>query len=552
MQRVIASCVYGNKHTPFVFTFLHSVTKTCPDARIIIGYYDFSLVELNLLKISYPFVEFISLDNTNSKGLSHAANASQKINTWFQLFDLHTKENDQILFLDIDTLMIKSPFEIFTSDIDLVLTRKKGKWPLNSGVLFVCKNANTQTIFYNWLILTNKIISSMHLNSQAEASYGGADQDALIKTLGISKCINNFDLDTYMYVYLESNVKIKFVNCEEYNQTESAKITPLTKIIHYKAGWHNILINGARYTKNRPKSSSFEFHQIWKNCYTQAKNHLYESVYKKSWEQEDLIKEISEIKYLPRGIYNSEMLLMISVLKFLNVETVLESGRARGHSTQLISKLLQNNDSHKSLISLDFKKDSDSEYAETNLAQYPKTKLIYGDANFILKKIVRKKFSQSDRYAVLLDGPKSFNALYLTAKLIRCKIPPVVLFIHDMKKIQKDGKFPLQRYMCSVIFDRVFFSDEFQIKPMVKMCDESIFLLSDTTWLNSVNSPNFLFRESYGPTLAVIVPTLLDRHVLKKFFIWPVLQFYNIYSTLSKFILRSIFNRLRMIVFRNK
>jgi hypothetical protein len=552
MQRVIASCVYGNKHTPFVFTFLYSVTKTCPDARIIIGYYDFSLVELNLLKISYPFVEFISLDNTNSKGLSHAANASQKIKTWFQLFDLHTKENDQILFLDIDTLMIKSPFEIFTSDIDLVLTRKKGKWPLNSGVLFVCKNANTQTIFYNWLILTNKIISSVYLNSQAEASYGGADQDALIKTLGISKCIIDFDLDTYIYAYLKSNVKIKFVNCEEYNQTESAKITPLTKIIHYKAGWHNILINGARYTKNRPKSSSFEFHQIWKNCYTQAKNILYESVYKKSWEQEDLVKEVSEIKYLPRGIYNSEMLLMISVLKFLNVETVLESGRARGHSTQLISKLLQNDDLHKSLISLDFKKDSDSEYAETNLAQYPKTKLIYGDANFILKKIVRKNFSQSDRYAVLLDGPKSFNALYLTAKLIRSKIPPVVLFIHDMKKIEKDGKFSLQRYMCSVIFDRVFFSDEFQIKPMVRMCDESIFLLSDTTWLNNVNSPNFIFRESYGPTLAVIFPTLLDRHVLKKIFIWPVFQFYSIYSTVSKFILLSIFNRLRIIVFWNK
>lgn len=142
---------------------------------------------------------------------------------------------------------------------------------------------------------------------------------------------------------------------------------------------------------------------------------------------------------------------------------------------------------------------------------------MYGDANYILKKIVRKKFSQSDTYAVLLDGPKSFNALYLTAKLIRSKTPPAVIFIHDMRKIEKDGKFSLQRYMCSAIFDRVFFSDEFQIKPMVKMCDESIFLSTDTTWLNNVNSPNFLFRESYGPTLAVIVPTLLDRHVLKKF-----------------------------------
>jgi hypothetical protein len=121
-----------------------------------------------------------------------------------------------------------------------------------------------------------------------------------------------------------------------------------------------------------------------------------------------------------------------------------------------------------------------------------------------------------------------------------------------MKKIEKDGKFSLQRYMCSVIFDRVFFSDEFQIKPMVRMCDESIFLLSDTTWLNNVNSSNFIFRESYGPTLAVIFPTLLDRHVLKKFFLWPVLQFYSIYSTVSKFILLSIFNRLRIIVFWNK
>jgi len=552
MQRVIASCVYGDRHTPFVFTFLYSVTKTCPDTKIIIGYSDFSMVELNLLKISYPLVEFISLDHTNSKGLSHAANASQKVKTWFHLFELHTKENDQIIFLDIDTLMIKAPFEIFTSDFDLVLTRKKGKWPLNSGVLFVRKNANTQTIFHNWLILTNKIISSMHLNSQAEVSYGGADQDALIQALGVSKCIIDFNTHTYTYKYLKSIVKIKFVNCEEYNQTESAKITPLTKIIHYKAGWHKILIDGARYTKNRPRSSSFEFHQIWKNCYTQAKNHLYESIYKKSWEQEDLIKEISKVKYLPRGVYNSEMLLVISVLKFLNVETVLESGRARGHSTQLISEILKNDDSHKSLISLDFKKDSDSEYAETNLARYPKTKLIYGDANFILKKIVRKKFSQSDRYAVLLDEPKSFNALYLTAKLIHSKIPPAVIFIHNMKKIEKDGKFPLQRYMCSVIFDRIFFSDEFQIKPVVRMCDESIFLFDDITWLNNINSPNFLFRESYGPTLAVVVPTLLDRHVLKKIFIWPVFQFYNIYSTVFKLILVSIFNRLRLIVFWNK
>jgi hypothetical protein len=85
MQRVIASCVYGDRHTPFVFTFLYSVTKTCPDTKIIIGYSDFSMVELNLLKISYPLVEFISLDHTNSKGLSHAANASQKVKTWFHL-----------------------------------------------------------------------------------------------------------------------------------------------------------------------------------------------------------------------------------------------------------------------------------------------------------------------------------------------------------------------------------------------------------------------------------------------------------------------------------
>jgi hypothetical protein len=87
---------------------------------------------------------------------------------------------------------------------------------------------------------------------------------------------------------------------------------------------------------------------------------------------------------------------------------------------------------------------------------------------------------------------------------------------------------------------------------MVKMCDESIFLLTDSTWLNNVNSPNFFFRESYGPTLAVVVPTILDRHVLTKIFIWPIFQFYNFYNTVFKFILLSIFNRLRMIVFWNK
>jgi hypothetical protein len=546
MKQIIASCVYGNRFIPFTYTFLYSVTKSCPDVRIIMGYNDLFLSELNLLKITFPSVEFIEIKSDSKKNLSHAARASKKIDIWHQIFDQCGEENDQFIFLDVDTIMIKNPLEVFTSGIDLIITRKKSKWPLNSGVLFVCKNPNTLKFFYNWHLLTNQLISDKQSNSMAESAYGGADQEALIRVLNISQIINRFDLSTFESSCSNFIVKIKFVDCEEYNQTESAKLTPLTKIIHFKAGWHKILIDGARYSKNRPKKNSFEFHQIWKNYYSEAKICLYNAIYKKTLEQQDLVKEISKIEYLPRGIYNSELLLVISVLKFLEIGNVLESGRARGHSTQIISKLLQDVDSHKSLISLDFKRDNDAKFAESNLAMYPKTKLVYGDANLIIKKIISKSFTPPESYAVLLDGPKSFNALYLTSKLIRNKTPPSVIFIHDMKKTEIRGKLSLQRFMCSEMFDRVFFSDEFPVDANVKACDTSI-PLSKNTYNYNRETIIFLTRESYGPTLAVIFPSLFDDKILKKFFLWPIYQFSNIYKTIFKFILIGIVTRLKMI-----
>ena len=551
MAEIVLSCAYGSKHTPFVHTFICSVLENCSTAQIVIGYSNFPEFELRLLEVTYPEVIFTQVDMTAKTFSTHAANASKKTHIWRELLEHHVSYGDSAIFLDIDTIMLDSPFEVFNGSEDIFVTRKSGKWPLNTGVIFVKKTPATLEFFHNWHGKTETIIGSRNLNQEAEKKSGGADQHSLMEILQIQETIR--DTTKQEAFCSRFALQIKFLNCSQYNETESVPFTDNLRIIHFKAGWHKILLSESKYTKNRPAKTSAEFHKIWKGYYSKSKFRMHKTLYERAWLEKEIISTITDLQYEDRGIYNSELVLICSLMKLSELNNIFESGRARGHSTYVLSEFLKDQVNSK-VVSVDFERNIDTDFSEGRLAPYTKTKLRYGHANVLLKEIVETEIPKDLGYAVLLDGPKSINAIYLAARLIRSRHCPSIIFIHDMRRYEGGEKPSFHRFLCQTLFDRVFFSDDFEISPEVFSADRSVFIQKESGRHNS-NEPyvkNFLPTGSYGPTLAVILPSQRDKKVLRRFLFWPFANAIDSSKQLIRFLVQGHLFRIASFLGRKQ
>jgi len=121
------------------------------------------------------------------------------------------------------------------------------------------------------------------------------------------------------------------------------------------------------------------------------------------------------------GIWESEMLLFFAAAQPSAPKQILESGRARGKSTLILTRCFPD----ARIISAEF--DSRSENAraaETKLKPYPNVELLFGDS----RELLPKRLQSGD--AVLIDGPKDFRALLLALDLLRTE-KPCTVFVHD-------------------------------------------------------------------------------------------------------------------------
>lgn len=155
---------------------------------------------------------------------------------------------------------------------------------------------------------------------------------------------------------------------------------------------------------------------------------------------------IKNINIQARGMTKSEMLLIYSIIKELNINLIIESGRARGFSTLALAKSL--NQKKYNIISIDFDKYSkDVKYSEKILQPYNNVKLIYGDSRKLIPKYIKKDC------VILIDGPKGEEALFLAIKLLKNKKVKAI-FIHDLtKKV-------FERNIAETIFKNIYFADD--------------------------------------------------------------------------------------------
>lgn len=155
------------------------------------------------------------------------------------------------------------------------------------------------------------------------------------------------------------------------------------------------------------------------------------------------------VNYELKGIFNSEMLLLCAVSKALGVQFIIETGRARGYSTELMARFFE--DSPKvSIISVDYLRyTEDSLLAMRRLSnRYSKLTLLFGDAFLLLPKLC----SQASQCTVLIDGPKGKYALQLASGLLKLTNVKAV-FIHDC---HKDTEI---RSVIESVYPKVFSTD---------------------------------------------------------------------------------------------
>ncbi len=206
-------------------------------------------------------------------------------------------------------------------------------------------------------------------------------------------------------------------------------------------------------------------------------------------------KAMEGITYESKGIFNSEMLLVCAMAEHLGVKRVIESGRARGHSTIVLSRYFTYESDFK-IDSIEYSKyTEDAIIAMKRLAGNRNLRLLFGDSFDLLPGLVSK-----EPCVVLIDGPKAKWAILLACIILRNPNVKAV-FIHD---VHKNSDY---RELIMELFPHTLFTDD-------KKFVESFEALDDECWKQQRMYPQFKgwapykrgdkVMLSYSATLAMV------------------------------------------------
>lgn len=152
---------------------------------------------------------------------------------------------------------------------------------------------------------------------------------------------------------------------------------------------------------------------------------------------------IADIPYERKGILFSEMFFLWLCARELKPRRVLESGRARGQSTLILSHCFPEAE----IVSIEYDRNSpDVAVAAARLAGRDNVRQMFGDATRLLPEML----APGD--IVLIDGPKGYRGLRLALRLLASDKTPAV-FLHDA------GLGSIERGFLAKRLPETFYSD---------------------------------------------------------------------------------------------
>ena len=234
------------------------------------------------------------------------------------------------------------------------------------------------------------------------------------------------------------------------------------------------------------------------------------------------LNKTKKLKSESRGMTKSELLLIYSTIRELGVKRVIESGRARGFSTQVLAAALEQD---YQIISVDFDTyGRDCRYSKKLLRKYDNVTLLHGDSRRVLPKLL------GEDCVIILDGPKGLDAIVLAAKLMKDDSVKAV-FIHDLSKDI------FERDIAEIVFPNAFFADDAEFIETFSVLDAKkdqgkshIALIHNSPGAVNQESLNRLlqFYNKNNSVLFVLVKKLVTRNWL----------FYRMYMLVIEFIAR--------------
>ena len=506
-MKVITVC-FGQENHHFLAVFLESIRlANGPSWNLTVLTDSDASAFLTGIMLEHPDVEFIETPNSYSCALDPALKPSMKLRHWIDSLQL-INDNEYVLFLDVD-MIVREKFDVgsLAKNIDIFFTLEEGsKWPLNVGFIAVNKNHRSKLFLERWLHETNQILANTKKVDEASEKAGAPDQYAMTNIINNNSTQGRQLAEGPILIEIESlTLQLYGLPSYKYNFYESKPVSHENKILHFKGGWKAIINNDGVFTKNRPASTSYQMYSIWQNLYISAckkiaRTLIYSSTNKLNT-NDKLVKAISNEPYQSRGILNSEIFALIALGSCQNVTSVVESGRARGHSTLMLAKYL--NGGNCNIASVDLVRDQDALYAESKLTDYSNIQTYYGDSFRLVPRLCNQ---QKQPYFLLIDGPKGGDAFELAKLTLQLEPPPAIIFIHDLKDMAS-GKLSPSRFLIDKYFDCVFFTDETKY-------------VSETSSLDVISShapfkKDEWVQNSYGPTLAVIIPNHKDIYRAK-------------------------------------
>jgi hypothetical protein len=261
---IVAS--YGAKHVGMLLTHLHSIAQSHPAAAVAIYWQDIPAPLIEALRAAFPRYDFHRTTFDFSKDF--LLRISSKVHSWCRAAEEHAGERDLCL-ADVVTLVLREidPF-LAKDNADVIFTDKPDRTALNTGVLLAHGSAATTAFFRAWRDRTLAIIADPELYRQANdysLGYGAADQMALWQMLGYERGRAAYTIEAG-----GEKVQLRAEPCAVLNETNSLPVSAEKHILHYKAGWQPILLQGRPFTRNRPRPESWPMFTLYLRRFIEA------------------------------------------------------------------------------------------------------------------------------------------------------------------------------------------------------------------------------------------------------------------------------------------
>lgn len=257
-------CYFGAKYAPMLGVLLQSIADVHPCRKVVLLHYD-TPADVLRMACNYPNVIARPVERQAYPAAMAAALKPLILADYLASPTLA----GPALVVDCDMLVRRDPFDLFREDDDILFTTRDGVWPINGGIIGI-RNPHDRAVsrfFHRWADRIVAIARDPMLAEVARSEshpYGHVDQMAFAQTIGYERRKTEF-------VQQEcGGLKARAIDGFILNETRSVPIDPETRILHYKGGWHRILLNGRTFTRNRPMRAGWEMFTVYWNTHARA------------------------------------------------------------------------------------------------------------------------------------------------------------------------------------------------------------------------------------------------------------------------------------------